>query len=83
MCGANGHGKDTCEITRGLINNDWIHFDDRNALVWGPKELPQGRVGGLPKGGPWDAVILSDIKRRWLKADKDPLTTKATFIEDT
>jgi hypothetical protein len=82
MCGNSGHGKDDCEVTNKLIEQGWIHFDDRKALNWGPAQLPQGKVSGLIRGGPWDKVIISEIKRRWLKRDVDPLTTKSTFVED-
>jgi hypothetical protein len=79
VCDKSGHQKNNCPTLRAFINNGWCFLDDRSTLNWGTQQSPQGRITNLGTRL-WAETIASEIKRRWLKRDIDPLTVKSEFL---
>jgi hypothetical protein len=78
VCDKMNHQKNDCPTLRAFIDNGWCFLDDRMILNWGTPSNPQGRVTNLGTRR-WAETLSAEIKRRWLKRDVDPLTTKAEF----
>jgi len=79
-CDKPGHTKDKCPEIVILRENGWLHQNANRALEWGTEDKSQGYIRGLSGSG-WLPVILSHIKRKWIKEDQDPLTTKAPWLD--
>lgn len=80
-CGSLGHTVRGDPTIRELIRLGWCHFDGqdgRGQLTWGTPENPRGRIVGLSQGE-WIPFIVSEIKRRWLRRDVDPLKMNAEW----
>jgi hypothetical protein len=78
-CDKIGHSKNNCPTINGFVDNGWCFFDDRMTLNWDIPSQPQGRIANLGNRL-WAETIASEIKRRWLKRDVDPLTVKSDWL---
>jgi len=82
VCDKMSHQKKDCPVLRAFIDKGWCFLDDRSILNWGTPEMPQGRVANLGQRL-WADTIASEIKRRWIKKDIDPLTYTPPYLQES